>query len=76
MPTRTEELIRTLTARVEGLPDPQPTFDLTVGWSADYDGLFSGVFDKKTSVAEILDNSLASGRVLLTGRGAVQRALS
>ncbi len=69
MPTRSEELIQTLTIRVDALPDPQPPFDLIVGWSADYDKLFAGIFDKKTAIAEVLDESLASGRVLLTGRG-------
>jgi len=42
--TKTEEVRVQLAKRLETLPDPQPAFDLQIGWANDYDALFENRF--------------------------------
>ncbi len=69
MPTKLEEVAVSLRERVEALPDPQPAFDLRVGWAADYDGLFEGRCISTGDAGSILTQAQEFGRVLVVGRG-------
>jgi|GEM_PF-1863176 hypothetical protein len=49
--------------------EPQPAFEFEVGWSSSYDQLLLENFDCGTSSSdEIIDRSLNTGRVILSGR--------
>jgi hypothetical protein len=67
--TLIEDRIAELGTRISQLNDPAPPFEILVGWSKDYDGIFSSNFEGTEDARSILDHALRCGRVLVTGRG-------
>src|SRR6185312_3137662 len=67
--TRSNQTLSDLNRRVSELPDPQPIFDLRVGFANDYDELFSGTFVKSVAASDVLEDALSAGRLLLSGPG-------
>ena len=54
---------------ISQLNDPTPTFEILVGWSKNYNGIFSSKFDRVEDARSILVHVVECGRVLVTGRG-------
>lgn len=54
---------------MKSLSDPQPRFEVRLGWTKDYEELFAGVFSATSNIFEVLKRVKHTGRVLLTGRG-------
>lgn len=67
--TLIEDRIAELGNRISLLNDPTPPFEISVGWSGDYDGVFASQFASNESWESILEHVLKCGRVLVTGRG-------
>ncbi len=66
---RVDALKEELRAFLNHWPEPQPAFEFTVGWSSTYDQLFREDYDRGTTGTEnILDKTLGTGRVLISGR--------
>ena len=65
MPLKRDELAANLKKRVDALSDPQPVFDLRVGWAADYDGLFEGTYTTAGDANSVLEQAREFGRVLI-----------
>src|SRR6266404_1463098 len=51
------------------LKEPKPTFDLRLGWSRKYDGIFNDQFEESTGGLEIFTKLSRNGRVLILGPG-------
>jgi hypothetical protein len=43
-------------------PDPQPEFDIKIGWFDNYDGLFRGVQVEATDIAALAEAANNTGR--------------
>jgi hypothetical protein len=64
MPTK-NKLLKEATS----FKEPKPVFDLRIGWSRKYDGIFNDQFDETTRGLEILKKLSQNGRVLILGPG-------
>lgn len=58
-----------ISSAVKSLTDPQPRFEIKLGWTKSYEQLFGGEFSETSAISEVLKRVKQSGRVLLTGRG-------
>jgi len=58
-----------LAAAIERAPDPQPVFELRIGWGSDYNAVFRGTFAEETAVDVLAARALSHGRVLLHAPG-------
>lgn len=64
-------LKRSLAAYLDAsrLLEPSPRFHLTVGWFSTYESLFRGDLAETTPIEQLVNRSIATGRVLISGKG-------
>jgi hypothetical protein len=49
--------------------EPTPQFRLSVGWFLSYEALFQGKPNETTPIEDLVNRSIATGRVLISGKG-------